>query len=243
MNRQQFMKELERLLQNIPENERVEALNYYEEYFNDAGEENEQKVLEELESPQKVADNIKDGLRANMDFRDNAPGSGSNSAYQSGAAYQNGTSYQGSTIYQGNTFYQNGTTSAGTKEGLPAWAIVLIVIGCIFCSPIIIGAAGALFGALCAIFFSIFGLVVGVGAAGLGMMVGGVALVACGFTIITFAPFAAMALFGTGLLLVAIGIFFMMFVIWLCGWALPAICRGICRLCKKLFGKKGEAVQ
>lgn len=43
MNKQQFMIELERLLQNIPENERVEALNYYEEYFSDAGEENEQK--------------------------------------------------------------------------------------------------------------------------------------------------------------------------------------------------------
>ena len=58
MNKAEFMKELERLLQNIPENERIEALNYYEEYFSDAGEENEQKVLAELESPQKVADKI-----------------------------------------------------------------------------------------------------------------------------------------------------------------------------------------
>lgn len=31
MNKAEFMKELERLLSNIPENERVEALNYYEE--------------------------------------------------------------------------------------------------------------------------------------------------------------------------------------------------------------------
>lgn len=39
MNRAEFMAELTRLLQNIPENERVEALKYYDEYFNDAGEE------------------------------------------------------------------------------------------------------------------------------------------------------------------------------------------------------------
>ena len=58
MNRAEFMAELTRLLQNIPENERVEALKYYDEYFNDAGEENEQQVIAELESPQKVADKI-----------------------------------------------------------------------------------------------------------------------------------------------------------------------------------------
>ena len=163
MSKAEFMRELERLLQNIPENERVEALNYYEEYFSDAGEENEQKVLEELESPEKVADNIKDGLRANMDYRDTTPGNGQNSAWHSGAAYQNGTSYQGSTIYQGNTFYQSPPKASAEKEEWPAWAIVLIVIACIIFSPVLLGVAGSILGALAACFFGFFGLVIGFG--------------------------------------------------------------------------------
>lgn len=237
MNKAEFMKELERLLQNIPDNEREEALNYYEEYFNDAGEENEQKVLAELESPQKVADKIKDGLRADMDFRDTM-GNGNN-AWQSGSAYQNGTCYQGSTIYQGNNFYQNGSDAAQAKEkeGIPTWAIVLIVIGCILLSPAILGAAGTLLGVLAGLFFGFFGLILGFGGAGLGLVVAGIITVVVGLVNIAVLPFAGVALAGAGLLLLAIGILCVMFAIWLCGYAAPAICRGIKWLWNKIFDK------
>lgn len=59
MNRVDFMKQLESLLQNISPSEREEALQYYNEYFNDAGPENEQAVIEALGNPAKVAENIK----------------------------------------------------------------------------------------------------------------------------------------------------------------------------------------
>ena len=38
MNRKQFMEQLERLLSDISEAERQEALEYYEGYFDDAGD-------------------------------------------------------------------------------------------------------------------------------------------------------------------------------------------------------------
>lgn len=63
MNRIEFMTELERLLKEIPEEERREAIQYYEDYFADAGLENEQHIIAELESPKKVAQTIKAGLR------------------------------------------------------------------------------------------------------------------------------------------------------------------------------------
>lgn len=59
MNRTEFMRQLESLLQNISATEREEALQYYNEYFNDAGPENEQNVIEALGNPVKVAENIK----------------------------------------------------------------------------------------------------------------------------------------------------------------------------------------
>lgn len=59
MNRIEFMEELSGLLQDIPEEDRMDALNYYNDYFDDAGAENEKNVIDELESPEKVAAKIK----------------------------------------------------------------------------------------------------------------------------------------------------------------------------------------
>ncbi len=62
MNRERFLKQLERLLSDIPESERREAMEYYQNYFEDAGPENEDLIIEELGSPQEVASSIKKNL-------------------------------------------------------------------------------------------------------------------------------------------------------------------------------------
>ena len=46
MSREEFMKELEYLLQDIGEEERSDALAYYRDYLDEAGPENEEKVLQ-----------------------------------------------------------------------------------------------------------------------------------------------------------------------------------------------------
>ena len=62
MNRIQFMLELAALLQDISVEERTEAMKYYNDYFDEAGEENEAEIIRELGSPAKVAAEIKAGL-------------------------------------------------------------------------------------------------------------------------------------------------------------------------------------
>ncbi|MCI9174526.1 MAG: DUF1700 domain-containing protein [Lachnospiraceae bacterium] len=62
MSRMEFMRQLERLLKDVSEEERKEALSYYQSYFEDAGVENEARILKELESPEKVAATIKTDL-------------------------------------------------------------------------------------------------------------------------------------------------------------------------------------
>ena len=44
MNREEFLSQLERLLYDIPAQEREEALEYYNGYFDDAGKEKEAEV-------------------------------------------------------------------------------------------------------------------------------------------------------------------------------------------------------
>ena len=65
MNRYDFMRQLEMLLSDITPNERKEALQFYNDYFDDAGAENEQNVIKALGSPAKVAASIKADLTGN----------------------------------------------------------------------------------------------------------------------------------------------------------------------------------
>ena len=91
MNRADFMKQLESLLTGIAPTEREEAIQYYNDYFDDAGTENEQEVIEALGNPARVAENIKRDLldsgygkkpagkakasdRALMEYGQSAPG-------------------------------------------------------------------------------------------------------------------------------------------------------------------------
>ena len=59
MNRSEFLKKLEQGLIKVSKEERDAALDYYNEYFDDAGVENEQKVIEELGSPLQIAAMVK----------------------------------------------------------------------------------------------------------------------------------------------------------------------------------------
>lgn len=62
MNRAEFMSRLTALLQDVPPAEREEAIAYYNEYFDDAGEGNEAGVIAALGSPEELAKAIKAGL-------------------------------------------------------------------------------------------------------------------------------------------------------------------------------------
>ena len=61
MRKYAYLARLEELLAALPAQERQEALNYYEEYFDAAGNENEEKTAEELGDPADVARNILEG--------------------------------------------------------------------------------------------------------------------------------------------------------------------------------------
>ena len=62
MNKNEFLSQLEKLLSDLPEEERREAMEYYVEYFDEAGPERESDVLKEFGSPREVADRIHEEL-------------------------------------------------------------------------------------------------------------------------------------------------------------------------------------
>ncbi len=64
---------MEQLLWDLPEEERLDAVWYYEDYFADAGPENENRVLRELKNPETVADNIRAGYLERLSAEEGSP--------------------------------------------------------------------------------------------------------------------------------------------------------------------------
>ena len=59
MNKYDFLSRLRNALSPLPQEERDAAMNYYEEFFSDAGEDNEQAVIASLGTPEELAKSIK----------------------------------------------------------------------------------------------------------------------------------------------------------------------------------------
>ena len=61
------MKQLAYLLQDIDDDDRQDALGYYQDYFDEAGSEHETDIINELGSPERVASIVRTSLHSNPD--------------------------------------------------------------------------------------------------------------------------------------------------------------------------------
>lgn len=66
MNRNDFIDKLRKELAKLPVEEREAAIEYYEEYFDEAGPEHEQELIEALGNPKRVAAQIKSDYAARL---------------------------------------------------------------------------------------------------------------------------------------------------------------------------------
>ncbi len=269
MSRWEFMRALEKLLSDISPYEREEALQYYNDYFNDAGKENEQEVIKALGSPEQVAQIVRDGLVENGsqgEFTETGFTSGavqSRNEIVKRAAGKRDEASEGapdkesggrdSSGQPGGQQYDDGIAQAASKgaasgdmaggaekkKDLPVWAIVLIVIGCILASPVILGLVGAAIGLIVSVFAAILSVLLGIGITMLVLYIVAAALLIVGFGCILPYPAAGVGLLGGGMICGALGILFMLLLVFLVGKCIPALCQGLSYIFKKLFRKKG----
>ncbi|MGI6094682.1 MAG: DUF1700 domain-containing protein [Lachnospiraceae bacterium] len=255
MNRQEFMAQLSRLLSDIDEQERQEALDYYESYFDDAGEDNEATVIQELGNPGKVAAMIKADLECDgkqhgeytdtgyedARFRESKdmpePAQKSQKSRQEGWTDardgETGHSYSG---YESQTA-DRGRYQKTRKRGAGGWALIIIAI--VFTSPLWFGLLGGGLGLLLGFIGLLIGLIVTV----IGVGVGGIALVCKGIVGMTLNPATGLLQFGGGLLLTAFGLLGIMLMVLCLVKGLPALTRGCVNLAQRIFyhGRSGDS--
>ncbi len=253
MSRWEFMRQLEELLYDISPSEREEALQYYNDYFNDAGKDNEWEVMKSLGTPQQVAKTVKDGLSDNLGMGEFTENGFTNSGTVNQNAIikktQNTQNTQNTAGNNGNGQSQyNERTGTGTtgskaeeKDQMPTWAIVLIVCGCVLFSPAIIGLVASAFGILVSLFAVVFSFIFAMALAMIILYIVAVSLAVGGFGCLFEVPIIGVGLIGAALICAAIGMLFMIFTVFLVGTVVPAACQGVAYIWKKIFDKKEVA--
>lgn len=229
MNRAKFMKKLELLLADISESERQEAINFYEDYFDDAGVENEQKVIESLGSPEKVARLIKEGLE---------DGSAGQGAFTENG-FENFTEEKKEEITGYGSSKKSSVFEKWKDMGVSGWILLLIVV--VFAWPLIGSvvtvAVTVLFAVAVAAVLLLFGLAI----AGIAAIATGGILLASTIGVLFITPQQAMLFAGASLVLIGIGVLLLVCGIWVVKKAVPPLIRWFTEHVGKIFRKRGVA--
>lgn len=229
MNKEIFLRDLRNLLSDLSAEEREQAINYYEDYFADAGAENEQQVIKELGSPLDIANQIKSSTQENIEY-------GKGNAFHTSDAYpdlQNSTQQQSqSNGYQqtqgGQTNQKKNWTQDSTKVTL---LIVLALLAAPVGIPVITTVASILFGIFVAIVSIIFAMFV----TAIGLIFSGIISVISGFALLASSSIAnAILLLGVGLILASLGFLLFWFMLFFCKKFFPAFFTSIERACSKI---------
>lgn len=256
MTREEFMSRLTALLQDVPPAEREEAIQYYNDYFDDAGEGNEESVIASLGSPEEIAKSIKAGLvdgGNSGEFTESgfhsygrknenqimSTDQGKNENYHGGQNGDNGA--YGQQQYTGNDAgAQQNNSRRQPAKSMSGGKIALIILLAVLLSPVWIGVLGGFFGGALGLLGGLLGIFIAFLTVGIVLTVVGIALVIAGIVAIFGAPLGGLCLVGGGLIMVAVGLVFVWLMVLVIGTAVPALIRGIVNLCSRVFHRGGE---
>lgn len=220
MNRDEFMAQIARLLVDMPENERMEAIRYYNDYLDEAGVENEEKAIEELGDPREIAANIKADLQEN-DFSqkqtvNHPPAEKAERRTQSETQSERKTQTEDGMQMAGNM-----QTGGNAQKG--KWILILL-LG-ILASPVLLGVAGGLLGVILGLGGALIGIIFACLSTGVSLILGGIALIVKGIWDLFHLPALGMAGVGGGLICGAVGILLLLLFGWFTFQMIPRIWR------------------
>jgi len=194
MTKREYMNKLADGLTDLAFEERIEALQYYEDYFADAGDDKEQDIINELGSPESLAEAIKNELNGSLEDMAKKSFKYPDMPYE-----QYGDSYADDANYVEEGQYQK------NKRGMTGGKFVAIILGAIFLGPFAIAIVSTVFG-LAIGTLAVFGsLLLVFSIAGAALMLGGVVTIVVGVAQVFVSIPGLIFVAGTGLVLFGLG--------------------------------------
>lgn len=235
MNRKEFMEELENMLGNIQDAEREEALQYYNDYFDEAGPDDEQQVIRELGTPAKVAAIIKTSLQENM----NESGEFSETGYSDPRFKLNYEVIDSNNTDSNHDYNKSVNRERTYAKETSGGKIALIVILCIVALPVVVPILGGILGLILSILGVVFCIFVSIAALAVALPITGVVVFVSGVVTLFTTPIVGMFSCGVGLLILGIGVLFVLLSGIICVKFFPWLMRVIVELCRVPFKRRG----
>ncbi|WP_077610514.1 DUF1700 domain-containing protein [Clostridium sp. Marseille-P2415] len=211
MNRDEFMRELEYLLSDIPDEEKVEAIGYYRDYLEEAGPEKEEEVIREFGSPERIASIIRSDISGNLADGGEFTESGYQDERFKDPNFQMAKRYDLPEASDYKREYERESGKGRAKKGSPADSnrivkTVLWILLIIAASPILFGIGGGMMGLVSGLLGCLLAAVIVVGAGTAALLVAGVAMVLAGIVSMVIHPLSGILLLGLGILILGLGL-------------------------------------
>jgi uncharacterized membrane protein len=246
MSRDEFMRELEYLLSDIPDNEKADAIGYYRDYLEEAGPENEEKVIREFVSPERIAAIIRSDISGNLKDGGEFTETGYQDERFKDPNYQMAKRYDLPEVSDDNRNGHQGPEKkhGGRRRGMDGnktAKTVLWIILIIAASPMLLGIGGGLAGLIGGIFGCLVAAVVGVGALTFAFLAAGVCMILAGVVSMVIHPLSGALLLGLGILLLGLGLIALAVCSAFYGSFLPFLFRSCVNVLSRLFhGRRGR---
>lgn len=254
MNKNEFLQQLEAELADVSLEERMAALQYFTMYFEDAGPEQEQQVIGELGSPEKVAADVRAGgedggegwkapTKENQTTQKNAKTASKTKTAlaDSGAAmgmpeapeapntqapWAEATPQSPSQPLQPQPVYATPAAYAQPQAQQQGTNPLKILL-MVFLAIILVPALGGLIVGLCAVLFVPF-------IVGITLTICSIVLLVAGGLLFAVTLGSSLLTLGGGLFFLGLGLLCTYFGVWVIGKAIPAIWRGFVSFIKGL---------
>ena len=241
MKRREYIERLEQLLLILPQEEREEALQYYSDYFDDAGEENEDKVILELGSPEEVAAKIRAGYAG--EYAEYSEQGYEDARFQSANEIMvdggTGNCEWKDSVYEAEREGQATGRKREKSNNTNIWKVIAIVLIGLIAGPVVFPLGIALVAVVFAIFVALVAVVAALAFSGLGIGFAGIIIIGAGLARLLLAPAAGLLAAGIGCILLAIGIVLAWVMISLAVKVVPGLIRGVVNLLGRPFRKAG----
>ena len=240
MTRKEYMEQLKKYLKRLPKEDYDNAIEYFSEYFDEAGPENEQQVMEELGQPKEAARELllnllQESVGDSKDITEEKT-----AALPAAGSYYGESSHAHSRTDSGNLSTTGYSTSAGKKRS--PGKIILLAFLVICASPVSIALLFAGLAVLAAVVIVIAAVIFSMAVTGVSAIAGGIVLTGCGMTLIARSLAASCMMVGSGFLMAGAGILVGVLTIYICKWCAMGIGRLVNRLVRKKVNKIAKTV-
>ncbi|SHO44968.1 DUF1700 domain-containing protein [Anaerocolumna xylanovorans] len=237
MTRTEFMQELKRLLSDIPEEEKREAIEFYDNYFEEAGKDEEENVIKELGSPAEIAESIKKSLEYGSKDTGYFAEDGYHEGYKEKANLpsfeRRFTEDRNRENSSNETFRENRFPKEEKKQKKGPANILLVIILVLFALPVGLPIVITLVSLLAAAVVTVAAIWIAFVAVSVSLLIVGVVIAIVGVLNLSVTPAVGLSLAGGGLIVLGVGILFTIATVWIAGKALPAVIGWV----KQIFGR------